>query len=155
VDLDFSPDGKILVSASDDNTIIFWNVENWQLLCAPLPCPGGKVLANDFSPDGRMLASGCADGTILLWDVTRRQLLWSPLKVHTSSVLSVDFSSDGNTLASGSQDNTIQLLDLDVKSWKAKALRTAKRALSKEERERYLIDKPSEKYSLELQMPLL
>ncbi|MFX1514275.1 MAG: WD40 repeat domain-containing protein, partial [Promethearchaeota archaeon] len=64
----FSPDGRVLASASLDQTIMLWNVSNGNpLLYSPLihnPLTG--VLSVTFSPDGGILASGCADSTIHL-----------------------------------------------------------------------------------------
>ena len=103
----FSPDGKMLASASWDETIRLWEVASGESR-RELKGHANRVRSVAFSPDGKMLASASNDQTIRLWDVasgeSRREL-----KGHTHWVTSVAFSPDGKMLASGSSDNTIRL----------------------------------------------
>ena len=55
--LAFSPDGKLLVSASVDGTICFWDVHERENL-ARLEAHKGGVYGIAFSSDGKTLASG-------------------------------------------------------------------------------------------------
>jgi len=108
----FSLDGKTLASASDDRTIILWNVATRQPL-GTLPTEHTDTIWNvAFSPDGKTLASAGWDKNIILWDVATRQSLGPPLTGHTDRVYSVAFSPDGKTLASASRDKTIILWDV-------------------------------------------
>lgn len=115
----FSPDAKILASASADGTIILWNVDTGSRVDAPLVGHTGTVFSVAFSPNGQVLASGGGDRTIRLWNVETGQPL-GLLGSAPDEVYCVAFSPDGNTLASASADGNIMLWDvpsrLDVSS---------------------------------------
>jgi len=66
--VNFSPDGKALASASQDNTVKLWNVADGTET-ATLKGHTNYVWSVDFSPDGKMLASGSSDNTVKLWNV--------------------------------------------------------------------------------------
>nr|NCR55544.1 hypothetical protein [Microcystis aeruginosa L211-07] len=64
--VNFSPDGKTLVSGSYDTTIKLWNVETGQEI-RTLKGHDRSVSSVNFSPDGKTLVSGSWDKTIKLW----------------------------------------------------------------------------------------
>ena len=68
ISVSFSPDGKTLVSGSDDNTIKLWDVETGQEI-RTLKGHDNYVRSVNFSPDGKTLVSGSADRTIKLWNL--------------------------------------------------------------------------------------
>ncbi|MCA2717734.1 hypothetical protein [Microcystis sp. M169S2] len=112
--VNFSPDGKTLVSGSDDNTIKLWNVETGQEI-RTLKGHDSAVYSVNFSPDGKTLVSGSYDNTIKLWDVeTGRVIRTLTLKGHNELDLDVNFSPDGKTLVSGSGDKTIKLWNVET-----------------------------------------
>jgi WD40 repeat protein len=119
--VNFSCDGKTLVSGSDDKTIKLWNVETGQKLHT-LKGHGGPVYSVNFSPDeGKTLVSGSDDKNIKLWNVETGQEIRT-LKGHGGTVYSVNFSPDGKTLVSGSDDKTIKLWNVET----GKEIRTLK-----------------------------
>jgi len=65
----FSRDGKLLASASTDNTIRIWDVASQREL-RTLVAHTAAIESMDFSPDGRLLASASDDGGTFLWDTS-------------------------------------------------------------------------------------
>lgn len=108
-DIDISPDGKTIVSASSDQQIELWDAATGQWR-ARLDCATSQVESVAFSPDGYTLACAFADGSAELWDVaTGKQYLG--LGTRSAYVFSAIFSPDGKTVASTSGDKSIRLWD--------------------------------------------
>ncbi len=106
----FSPNGKILASASNDETIKLWDVKSGREI-RTLNEHTNYVNSVSFSPNGKILASSSDDETIKLWNVETGHEI-KTLEGHKYSVNSVSFSPNGKILASGSWDNTIKLWDI-------------------------------------------
>ena len=120
----FTPDGKELISVSNDKTIRFWDVasgEPIRVLRPPIgPGSEGKLYAAALSPDGRTLAVGGwgllkdAFGSIYLIS-TATGRIERVLKGHTGSIDSLAFGVPPGgrlLLASGSGDNTARIWDV-------------------------------------------
>ncbi len=72
----FSPDGRLLASASRDQTLKVWDTASGQ---ERLTLRGHNDVVSDvvFSPDGRLLASAGWDCTVRLWDTETGSLVHS------------------------------------------------------------------------------
>ncbi|MBD2039840.1 NACHT domain-containing protein [Microcoleus sp. FACHB-672] len=116
-----SPDGRLVISGSDDKTI-----KLWQRIARQDGRPGvrplrtlsghsGYVRTVAISPDGQLLASGSNDKTIKIWHLGADSSGISQgtpvltLAGHSNWVRSVAFSPDGQLLASCGDDKTINI----------------------------------------------
>jgi WD40 repeat protein/energy-coupling factor transporter ATP-binding protein EcfA2 len=98
--IEFSPDGQTIASASDDKTVKLWNVEG-QLLHT-LEGHTDQVNSVAFSPDGQTIASASYDGTVELWNLRGRSI--DIIDGYPDDMRSVVFSPDGKTI--GYSDTT-------------------------------------------------
>ncbi len=96
----FSPDGRWLVSASDDKTVMVWDFAARKRL-KTLTDHTEKVNAVAFSSDGKMFATGSYDRTVIVWDASTLEKI-TTLREHRDAVNALAFSPDGKWLASAS-----------------------------------------------------
>jgi hypothetical protein len=107
----FSPDGKRVVTGSNDNTAKIWDAANGTELLT-LNGHGSGVRSVAFSPDGRRVVTGSFDKTAKLWDGQSGQELLT-LKGHADGVFSVAFSPDGRRVVTGGGDKTAKIWDAE------------------------------------------
>jgi len=107
----FSPDGRTLLSASEDNSARLWDVANGKLL-ATLPHKGAVWFAV-FSPDGLAIVTASEDGTALVWDAKTGQPRTPPLR-HSAAVVHATFSTDGKRVITASSDHTARIWNAET-----------------------------------------
>ena len=103
----FSPDGRLIASASFDNSVRVWDgltgkfivrlighVENVYQIC--------------WSADSRMIASASKDSTVKLWNLKNNKLIID-LPGHADQVFALDWSPNGEYLCSGGKDTILRI----------------------------------------------
>jgi eukaryotic-like serine/threonine-protein kinase len=103
----WSPDGKLIASASDDQTVQICDAKTG---ATSLTYRGhsAEVYAVAWSPNGQYIASAGADKTVQIWNVANGDTIRT-FKGHSDQVNAVSWSSNSNLVASGSDDHTVQV----------------------------------------------
>ncbi|KAF8842624.1 WD40 repeat-like protein [Paxillus ammoniavirescens] len=101
----FLPDGKEVISGSDNGNIRRWRIEDGCKLVKSMWDKGG-VLAVAASRDGRWIATGGERKNITLWNATTYEKAVE-LEGHSNDVRSLEFSPNSARVVSGSTDKTV------------------------------------------------
>lgn len=103
----FSPDTRIIASASFDKSIKLWDGKTGKYLSS-LRGHVSAVYQIAWSADSRLLVSGSSDSTIKVWDA-KTMKLFVDLPGHADEVYAVDWSPDGQRVASGGKDKCLRI----------------------------------------------
>lgn len=108
--LAISADGKAVLTAGFDYSVILWDLEN-ESERQRLDGHDAAVNAVAFLPDGRQALSASDDQIVILWDLeTGREL--RRFEGHQGKVVDLAVSLDGRFAASASWDRTVRVWDL-------------------------------------------
>ncbi|MCA9022984.1 MAG: serine/threonine protein kinase, partial [Planctomycetaceae bacterium] len=106
---EFTKDGKMLISASHDNTVKLWDIETTKAL-KTFRGHDSWVQAAMILNDGKWILSASHDAQLKLWNIANyaeiRTLKGRVLAQHVDAILDVSFSHDGKQLVTASRDKT-------------------------------------------------
>jgi WD40 repeat protein len=103
-----NPDGRTIVSGSNDYTVAVWDLESGNLL-RRLKGHEDEVNSVAVSPDGRYIVSGSKDRTVRVWDLESGKLRRRLTGGYGMEVNAVAVSPDGRYIVSGSEDHTVRV----------------------------------------------
>lgn len=103
----FSPDDRVLATASADKTIRLLDIQSEEVLGA-LDGHTHHVLSVSWKNDGRILVSGSADQTLKTWDVEKMQRIRT-IVGFPDEVTSVAFIGDSTRVVSSCTDGQVRV----------------------------------------------
>ncbi|KAH7929493.1 WD40 repeat-like protein [Leucogyrophana mollusca] len=108
----YFPDGQHIASASEDKTVIIWDVESGRQDGQPLR-HDSAVRGIAISPDGRRIASGMQEDGLVIWDALTRKVVH---EVKGGRVDQPTYSPDGRWIATAStpEGKVVRLWDADT-----------------------------------------
>jgi WD40 repeat protein len=124
--LRFRPDGRQIVSASDDFTLKVWDIPTAGLV-RTLRGHGGRVQAGAFSPADPNFILSAGNTGLRRWnlalmdeEVIQRpgELEKDEVRAHSDEIWSASFDSTGNRLVTASRDHTSRVLQIDPQTLK-------------------------------------
>jgi len=134
--VDFSPDGRKLVTGSFDTALLIWDVKTGEQL-ARLDGHKHFVRGARFSPDGRSVASVGWDRCAMIWDAATGERR-TTLQHEAPYLYAVAWKPDGRVVATGgSQQNA------DIRLWSVESGKPVKVLKGSGERVRSLVFSPN------------
>ncbi len=108
----YNSDGKYIITAGSDSSIIIWNADRrtiYRTLTGLKARPNVAI----FSVDNKFALSGGKDNIVSMWDLaTMPSKIVKTFEGHKGPIKSLDVSPNGKYLATGSTDGTIRIWDL-------------------------------------------
>ncbi len=112
-DVAYSPDGNYILTASEDETMILWEVETGEELFQ-FNADTNVIRQVDFTPDGQYLITGSVDGTPRIWDMFNGRVVRS-FGGHSNNIAHLSMTEDGRQLLSVSFDDSARIWNSDLR----------------------------------------
>ena len=112
-DASFSPDGKYLVTASDDNIAKLWELEGGQWREKVTFRHSVLIMSASFSPDGKLLVTAPDYGIVKIWRLEDDQWQEKVTIQHSISSINASFSPDGKHLVTASDKCSAKIWRLE------------------------------------------
>ena len=107
-DLEFSPDGKSMVSVGVDGKVLLWRSKSNGIWSSKRIGQSADVIPDvDFHPSGDYVVSANHDATVRVWYTDDRNEQPAPLASGVADVNALAISSDGKFIVAGNADKTI------------------------------------------------
>lgn len=108
----YSSDGKYIITAGTDSSIIIWNSDT-RIIYRTLAGLKGRPTVAELSPDNEFVFSGGWDNKVSIWALgTDPRIVKTFEEGYKGPVKSLDISPDGKYLATGSSEGTIKVWDI-------------------------------------------
>jgi WD40 repeat protein len=133
-----SPDEKTLVCGGQDGSIKFLEMPTLNLKSLVPTKEHLPITGLVFYPDGKTMVIGGMDHSIIFWDIERMEPMGYPLYPHRNYVSAVDITKDGTVITAGGVDIILRWNTKPL-NWEKMAEKIANRALSIQERKKYLL----------------
>ncbi|KAG0702300.1 hypothetical protein DFH29DRAFT_1079532 [Suillus ampliporus] len=114
--LDFSPDGTVLATGSNDQTTRLWCTKTWHMQGNPIQCNGGWIYCVRYSPSGELLAVAM-NNNIGIYNLGSRERV-ANFKAHTRCHVSLVWTLDGTRLLTGGDAEDPTIREWDTSTWK-------------------------------------
>jgi WD40 repeat protein/DNA-binding SARP family transcriptional activator len=120
--LQYSPNGRWLVSTADDDNVIVWDAKTEQPV-QTLVGHAGRVTQSVFSADSSKLYTCSLDGTVIEWDLGSQQRFGRPFTIEAQAPTPAPttplppplaVSPDGTDFAAPTAANTVGIFSLDT-----------------------------------------
>ena len=117
----FSPDGKYLVTVSDDNTAKLLEFEGGQWREKVILRHSDWVMSASFSPDGKHLVTASCDGIAKLWRLEDDHWQEEDTIQHSISATNASFSPDGKHFVTVCDGASVKIWWFEGGKWQEKA----------------------------------
>lgn len=106
----FNPQGSLIVTASFDETVRFWDVRTGRSV-AVLSAHHEPIVSARFNHDGTLLITASYDGLARIWDVATRECLRTIITEPSVPLTHAQFTPNSKFALFGTLDSTVRLWD--------------------------------------------